>query len=377
LNSPSQLHASHHPHTYPRRILLAVAAQSPQIVTETIYALTQQTDAVCMPTEIHVITTQLGEPYVRDLLDEPGKGGWLNKLCDDYQLALPQSDLIKVHCISDADGQLLDDIRSRDDNNHAADFITRIVQELTADPESSLVVSLSGGRRTMTFYVGYALSLFGRAQDRLTHVLVEDEYFFNTEFYYPPPQSLWVTREDNTGFDASKVEVTLADIPFVRLREGLPSRLLKGQTSFSDTVDAAQAEFSPPAVQFDWQTQELRCGQKVVAMNTVELSFYLLMLQRSCNGEEPLRWTDTAIDQMFLAIYSRLIGSSKGGLERAKTALVKGMTKEYFEQRKSRVNSTLRLALGKRGAQAYTIEAHGKRPNTRFGVTLPASAIQL
>ena len=32
------------PHTYPRRILLAVAAYSPQIVTETCYALALQTD---------------------------------------------------------------------------------------------------------------------------------------------------------------------------------------------------------------------------------------------------------------------------------------------------------------------------------------------
>jgi len=377
LNSLAQIHVSHHPHTYPRRVLLAVAARSPQIVTETIYALTQQADVACMPTEIHIITTQRGETFVRDLLSEPGKGGWLKKLCDDYQLELPASDSIKIHCICDANGVLLDDIRSRDDNNHAADFITRVVQELTADQDSSLVVSLSGGRRTMTFYVGYALSLFGRPQDRLTHVLVEDEFFFNNEFYYPPPTSLWVTREDNSGFDASKVEVTLADIPFVRLREGLPSRLLGGQISFSDTVDAAQAEFSPPAVSFEWQTQVLHCGQKAIEMNTVELSFYLLMLQRCCNGQEPLRWTDPSLDEAFLAIYSQLIGSAKGGLERAKTALSGGMTKEYFEQRKSRVNSKLKAALGKRAAQAYLIEAHGKRPNTRFGVTLPASAIVL
>jgi len=251
------------------------------------------------------------------------------------------------------------------------------VQELTADDNSSLDVSLSGGRRTMTFYVGYALSLFGRPQDRLTHVLVEDEYFFNTEFFYPTPEPLWVVRDDNTGFDASKVEVTLADIPFVRLRGGLPSRLLNGQTSFSDTVDAAQAELAPPEVMFHAQTRALQCGNKPVVMNTVELSFYVLMLRRCQQGIAPARWTDDALDKEFLEVYAQLSVQAKGGIERIKKALVKGMTKEYFEQRKSRVNSALRQALGKRTAQIYCIDSHGKRPNTRFGVSLPASAILL
>jgi CRISPR-associated protein (TIGR02584 family) len=30
---------------------------------------------------------------------------------------------------------------------------------------------MPGERKTMGFYVGYALSLFGRAQDRLSHVI--------------------------------------------------------------------------------------------------------------------------------------------------------------------------------------------------------------
>jgi CRISPR-associated protein (TIGR02584 family) len=41
----------------------------------------------------------------------------------------------------------------------------------TADPQASLHVSIAGERKTMGFYVGYALSLFGRTQGRLSHVL--------------------------------------------------------------------------------------------------------------------------------------------------------------------------------------------------------------
>ncbi|PWQ99331.1 CRISPR-associated ring nuclease Csm6 [Leucothrix arctica] len=369
----------HKPRNHPlpeRRILLAVASHSPQIITETIYALTQQTEPAFMPTEIHVITTLLGQSYIHQVFGEEGKQGWLHRLCDDYSLPCPAQSKLHIHVISDADGQPLDDVRTRADNTDAADFITQTVQQLTADLDSKMVVSLSGGRRTMTFYVGYALSLYGRPQDRLTHVLVEDEYFFNSDFFYPPPTETWVVREDNTGFDASKVEVTLADIPFVRLREGLPSRLLSGQTSFSDTVDAAQAELLPAKVVFNALTVQLFCGETQVSMNAVELSFYVMMLRRCALDLEPVRWTDTGLGDDFLDVYQSLNGLN-GGYDRAKKTLINGMTKEYFEQRKSRVNRQLREALGKRLSTHYIIDSHGKRPNTRFGLTLSASVITL
>ena len=365
---------SQYPHDYPRRVLLAVAARSPQIVTETIYALTQQAKTACMPTEIHVITTQHGEPYVQELLGQSGKRGWLQKLCDDYQLDYAINNNVTIHCIRDGDGNALDDIRSREDNTHAADFITGIVQSLTAAPDSSLTVSLSGGRRTMTFYVGYALSLFGRPQDRLTHVIVEEEYFFNAEFYYPPPKSVWVAREDNSGFDASKVQVTLADIPFVRLREGLPSRLLEGQTTFTDTVNAAQAELNPPQIKLEQHAGTLICGNTVIDMNVVEKSFYIMLLKRCAAGKQPLRWTDTDVAGQFLKEY-RLLNGQSGAFERVRKTLMNGMTKEYFEQRKSRINRRLKEVLGNRMAQYYVIDSHGKRPNTRFGLSLPKDVI--
>ncbi|MCL2345013.1 MAG: hypothetical protein FWC58_04070 [Desulfobulbus sp.] len=46
-------------HRYPRRILLTVTGMTPQIVTETLYALIhpQPPAAAFVPTEIHLITT--------------------------------------------------------------------------------------------------------------------------------------------------------------------------------------------------------------------------------------------------------------------------------------------------------------------------------
>lgn len=76
----------------------------------------------------------------------------------------------------------------------------------------------------MTDYLGNALTLFGRSQDRLSHVLVPPSYESNRAFLYPTPysQSLFI-EPLKCYFKAKDAEVTLADIPFVRLRDGLQS----------------------------------------------------------------------------------------------------------------------------------------------------------
>ncbi len=364
------------PHSYPRRILLAVAANSPQIVTETAYALARQTNPPWIPTEIHVITTLRGAGYVRNALctDQQNR---LGQLCTDYRLGLPAFTADHIHLITDTDDNPLEDVRSGADNTHAANFITRTVQAFTADPQASLHVSLSGGRRTMTYYIGYALSLFGRTQDRLSHVLVEEEYYFNQEFYYPPPKPVWVMRGDNSGFDASKVEVTLADIPFVRLRDGLPTELLQGQTSFSAAVQAAQRHLDPISVQLDWKTAQLTCGGRPVNMQPVNLAFYVWMLERRMQGLPPIHWTARETPDLatqLLKIYVRLHGQT-GSYEHVAAALHQGITKAWFDERKSHTHKALRKALGNKGADPYLLHPHGKKPRTCFGATLPLDVL--
>ncbi|MEF8766961.1 CRISPR-associated ring nuclease [Candidatus Accumulibacter contiguus] len=41
----------------------------------------------------------------------------------------------------------------------------------------------------MGFFLGYALSLYGRPQDKLSHVLVSAPFESSLGFYYPTPSS--------------------------------------------------------------------------------------------------------------------------------------------------------------------------------------------
>ena len=103
------------------------------------------------------------------------------------------------------------------------------MRELTQDDGSALHVSIAGGRKTMGFYLGYALSLYGRAQDRLSHVLVSAPYESHPQFFYPTIRSqvIYTPPPHNRPYDTRAAEVTLAAIPFVRLRDELPDDLLE------------------------------------------------------------------------------------------------------------------------------------------------------
>ena len=359
------------PYQYPRRILLAVAANTPQIVTETIYALAQQENP-WIPTELHVITTGRGVRNIQDALGA-GQNNWLKKLCVDYQLPPITLADNNIHIISNSQNEPLADIRNSADNVCAADYITHWVRMFTADPQSCLYASLSDGRRTMTYYMGYALSLFGRAQDRLTHVLIEDEYFFNEQFYYPPPYSNIIQYDNGKTVDAAKIEVTLADIPFIRLRAGLPTDLLQGSTSFSDTIHAAQQRFTPLNLCLDYHQASLHCSGIPIKMPPADLSFYAWLISRHLNQQAPVHWRNDeqpSLVAQYLQHYTHLYRTN-GNYQRLRNTLSNGMSREWFDERKSKTNTALCQALGKTAAQPYLLQTQGTRPYTTCCLSLP------
>lgn len=213
-----------------RRILLAVTGLSPQVITETLYAL-----AVChepwVPTEIHLITTVQGATRARLALlsEDPA---WFERLIEDYKLPSITFEEKHIHVLEDEKGQPLEDIRRPVDNERAADAITALVQAFTSDPESALHVSIAGGRKTMGYYLGYALSLFGRPQDRLSHVLVSEPFESCWDFFYPTPYSKVIQTRDGALADTKDADVTLAEIPYCAVAWWLTQTTAVGECLF-------------------------------------------------------------------------------------------------------------------------------------------------
>ena len=111
-------------------ILLAVAGMTPQVITETLYAILKE-EPERFPKEIYVITTTEGDEKIRNNL--LGANGKLNEFCNEYGLdsfKIDQDRHLKI--IRDADNNLIEDARTREDQNIIADFIFNEVKELTA-----------------------------------------------------------------------------------------------------------------------------------------------------------------------------------------------------------------------------------------------------
>ena len=361
---------------FPRRILLAVTGLTPQIVTETLYALAVSQPTPWIPTEIRLITTTEGAERARLSLLDP-KEGQFHALCRDYGLTgkiefLPENIMV----IRDANGAALADIRTPQDNTLAADALLAEVRALCTDENCALHVSIAGGRKTMGFFLGYALSLFGRAQDRLSHVLVNEPFESLREFFYPPAEPRVLHTGAGRPIHTADAQVLLAEIPFVRLRDGLPREALAHSAPFASIVSTAQLAVDPPALRFDLKNKKVWCGTQAVSLPPTLLAWYAWLAECRVQhlGESGfVRFSDESPDR-YLVIYESVVGRNHPSLGKARLATQHGLEPTQFEQKRSKINRHLSTALSL-AALPYKVSCRGQRPLTRYGIVLPPGRI--
>ncbi len=354
-----------------KHTLLATIGTSPQVLTETLYAIHHENHQ--WPDDIYLITTKKGEPgAVKGLLEE----GHLKRLCDELHRPMPAFDGTHVLITPGADGTEVEDARSLEDHEALANFIMTEVRNRTTSTDTSLHASLAGGPQTMTFYIGDAMSLFGRTQDSLSHVVVSEGYETLRGFWFPT-QAESHRYVDNKGqtLDASDAKVTLAPIPFIRHRRNLPQVLLQNSQTvqFADLVQLINLGENPAAIRLivDLPAQTL-CVQgeggtlKIeIRLGLLELAFYAFMARATQEGESD--WTrphkdkpDTGLAQVLLQELLPLCGLASSS-DRAinfkrlddfnfKTdtfksdtlkALKDGMSQNWFDSRKNKITRAL------------------------------------
>ena len=365
------------PTRFPRRILLAVTGLSPQIVTETLHALAVGKDTPFIPTEVHLITTTEGAERARLALlsDKPG---WFHRLRSDYALPPIAFDTHHIHVLRDAAGQEMADIRSPADNLACADFITEKVRELSADADAALHVSIAGGRKTMGFFLGYALSLFGRPQDRLSHVLVSEPFENSWGFFYPTLYENIIETAGKKLVDTRDARLSLAEIPFVSLRHGLPTALLDGSARFEATVTAARATLGPATLEIDLGRRQVHAAGRRFKLPPAELAILAVFARRAIEQQPALpaphkEVPDIAWAERYLRELRVIVGTL-GDTSSAEHALRKGMDGSYFSSRLSKLRSALKAELGA-AAGPYLIEDGGSRPR-RYRLALGAEAVR-
>ena len=276
--------------TRAKRILICVTGLSPQIVTETLYALAVNREPRWVPDEIRLVTTQRGAENARLMLLSE-KPGWFHRLREDWDLPPIAFDASHILVLQDGRGQPLEDIRDDQDNERAADGIADLVRSLTADDNSEIHASIAGGRKTMGFFMGYAMSLWGRSKDKLSHVLISAHFESRPEFFYPTPtpQVIPARGPGEDPLDASTAKVWLGDIPFVRLRDLLPTSIKDQHTGFAQAVSAANRALDEVELEIDIAQSCVRINQQSIDLPPMQIGLLALLAWRCQQQMPPLR----------------------------------------------------------------------------------------
>lgn len=298
-------------------ILLSLCGKSPAVITETIYAFAKDNPQLIPDEVIAVGTSECPSLIKAELLDS---GIWKRL---KILLGVPKTKLLfgeAADCVrlipSAAKSGNADDITSSSDSEMFSGFIMNTLRQFTENPDAMVIFSIAGGRKSMSSVSALAMSLLGRNHDRLCHVLVTppfDNPGLRPRFYFPDCGIREYKTPDGKSFSADKAEITLCDIPFVRLRYLFQKQYLRLPGNYLDTVEFANSMIHPDSAEMPelvLHPDSLNCeiGGIKVSLTPAEFAVYWLLAARRKNDLPPLRGQKAMLED-FQA-FSKSISSS-------------------------------------------------------------------
>jgi hypothetical protein len=200
------------------------------------------------------------------------------------------------------------------------------------------------------------------------------------QFYYPTPYQRVIHTLDRVqlALDCRDAIVTLAEIPFVSLREGLPQNLLEGRASFSSVVHAAKSILAPPRLCLDLDSRQIQAGATIITLPPAELALFAAFARAAKAGANalpapPKDAGDLAWAAHYLEERRKIVGDM-ADLDAAERALKSGMDGAYFSALLSKLRRRLKQSLGA-AAAPYLIDDGGARPR-KYRLKLPANSIE-
>ena len=161
---------------YNKTILIVGVGTSPSVITSTVDALFNE-DIDLVPDDIIVITTVPGKSLIEaDLLTN---NSW-DLFCENYRskcvdlrdkLRFGSSNSIKILGDNQRD---FDDITNLYECDQSAERILEIFRQFTENPKTRLVISIAGGRKSLSALMLSCITLIGRQQDRVFHVFINE-----------------------------------------------------------------------------------------------------------------------------------------------------------------------------------------------------------
>ena len=290
-----------------KTVLVAGVGLSPAVLANTVWAMAHESPAV-VPDEVVAITTSVGRKCIQEQL--LASGGW-DRLCVALagKLAFGASDSIRVLGDSKKD---FDDIATPGQNDAAADFILKVLRQYTEDPGTRVIASIAGGRKSMSALMISCMSLLGRTQDRVCHVLVNEPYELRMEPPFLFPEKGVKHKLDGKTYLAAKAKPVLSDIPFVRVRGWYGEKFRTVPPSYMQLVNKVQGIAPQPAnyptVKLHASTGTLSVGKALVDLSPRELALVYVMLNRIKRNHLPASWPDLEGD--FIDLLGKTVSTS-------------------------------------------------------------------
>jgi CRISPR-associated protein (TIGR02584 family) len=254
-------------------ILIITAGATPQIVTETVWGLLKRKPPF-LPAALHLVTTAHGrEVFARELLGVEGRLAALFRHCG----AEPVEP--SIHLPETNGGVELADIRTGEECAAYADTVSRLIRRYAADEKTRIHVSMAGGRKTMSYFAGAAISLYGRDQDELSHVLIEPEYFEQClDFWHPGQPEREVHDRNGCGlYNPAAAQIEIAYIPFIRLSHILPAGAFAGGgLDYREVLRHVQESLDAQHVRLVPAKRQLVAGPYEVSLPHREFALYRL-----------------------------------------------------------------------------------------------------
>lgn len=368
-----------------KTVLLAVCGLSPQIITETLYALHQQGQRI---DAVRILTTRAGKDACIASLFRDGDGHWRRYL-DEYGLAANAPDFSprSLLAVADAQGREMDDISSENDSERFLRACMEQAFELTRHADQRVLFSIAGGRKTMGACLALAAQCYGRSQDRVYHVLVQPTEFEGCrDFFFPPrpPRLLEVrNREGRPCFmDSAQAEVTLVPMPFFSLRGHLTPSLLR-QPENPATLMLSLVREDKPELTVDLREKNLVWKKTECDLSAAPLALYALLAlhkqQSGCTHADCQNCRDCFLTpEQILERQDELTRLYRRLTTREPVASgITGLDTEYFQSYRSKINRAILLCFGDHEGRQLSIERVGERPNSRYGILLDRRRIKV
>ncbi len=298
-----------------KQVLIVVLGTSPAILTETVWALAVNEGIV--PDEIEIWTTKTGKDvFEKAVLTKDAKTEktvW-DSLLDDLttkrninitdKLAL-EDDSWKI--FANTKKQHLEDLLTTEDNLATADKMLAELRKYD-EPSTQILLSIAGGRKTMGALALQCMSLVGREEDKVYHVLVNPPFDtgLTPPFFFPEKKGKkWQSREtrDKTTVTDKEAKINLFSVPYIRVRPLYEEKLKEKAVGFRYLCDRVQARiYREPEVVVD---MSLTASGGVISVDGVEIrlntSMVLLwLLWKRC------LYTRADLTNAILAIKSRV-----------------------------------------------------------------------